>query len=97
MALRRVAHALAGSAATRQLYLYSFDPTCKRLGGQAWISLLNLLTELLLCIKYGQGEFPKAISSPMLGITVAFVLVYVVMTVVLMLRFRSEDRRNKRA
>jgi hypothetical protein len=33
----------------------------------------------------------------MLGITVAFVLVYVVMTVVLMLRFRSEDRRNKRA
>jgi phosphatidylserine synthase 2 len=35
-----------------------FSSDCKRLGSHAWLAIANLGTELLIIIKYGQGEFP---------------------------------------
>ncbi|TPX73019.1 hypothetical protein SpCBS45565_g00106 [Spizellomyces sp. 'palustris'] len=43
--------------ATREAYQYLIDRRCKRLGMHAWMATANILTELLICIKFGRGEF----------------------------------------
>jgi hypothetical protein len=46
-----------GTAAIRETFQYLTDPTCKRLGSQAWASIAILMTETLICIKFGRNEF----------------------------------------
>jgi phosphatidylserine synthase 2 len=43
--------------AIREYYEFISNPNCKRIGDAAWIGLLGLILELLLCIKYGKGKF----------------------------------------
>lgn len=50
---------LMGLPGTREFYQYLSDRSCKRLGAQAWMICANILTELLICIKFGTGEFEK--------------------------------------
>jgi len=54
---RTVIVSLATAPAVREAYQYADDPNCKRLGSHAWIVLSILVTELLICIKFGQGQF----------------------------------------
>lgn len=53
---------LVGAPALRQFYIYVTDSTCKRLGTQCWVATAIILTELIICIKHGRGQFPT--SSP---------------------------------
>ncbi|TPX35235.1 hypothetical protein SmJEL517_g02309 [Synchytrium microbalum] len=50
--------------ATREVYQYVHDPRCKRLGMHAWMACANIGTELLICIKFGRGEFPQPFPLP---------------------------------
>jgi phosphatidylserine synthase 2 len=43
--------------AIREYYEFISNPNCKRIGDAAWIGLLGLILELLLCLKYGKGKF----------------------------------------
>ncbi|KAJ3209615.1 hypothetical protein HK099_008472, partial [Clydaea vesicula] len=43
--------------AVREGYQYLTDKECKRFGMHAWLAAANVLTELIVCIKFGQGEF----------------------------------------
>lgn len=43
--------------ATREAYQFLNDPNCKRFGMHAWMVSFNILTELLICVKYGENEF----------------------------------------
>nr|KAJ3420307.1 hypothetical protein HK105_005836 [Polyrhizophydium stewartii] len=45
--------------AVREAYQYLTDPKCKRLGMHAWITTANIVTELLIIIKFSEGEFTK--------------------------------------
>ncbi|KAI8919140.1 phosphatidyl serine synthase-domain-containing protein [Powellomyces hirtus] len=45
--------------AVREAFQYMTDRRCKRLGMHAWMATANILTELLIVIKFGQGEFPE--------------------------------------
>eukprot|EP00842_Homolaphlyctis_polyrhiza_P006232 jgi/Hompol1/660/HPOL_004255-RA len=45
--------------AVREAYQYLSDPKCKRIGMHAWVTTANIMTELLIIIKFSQGEFPK--------------------------------------
>lgn len=47
----------------RQIHSYVTDPTCKRLGHQTWVALSILLTEVLIIVKFGRGEFPDPIPK----------------------------------
>ncbi|KAJ3090084.1 hypothetical protein HK102_004705 [Quaeritorhiza haematococci] len=44
--------------AVREAYQYLTDPQCKKFGMHAWMVTANILTELLICVKFGKGEFP---------------------------------------
>ncbi|KAJ3179909.1 hypothetical protein HDU87_002477 [Geranomyces variabilis] len=45
--------------AVREAFQYLSDRRCKRLGMHAWMATANILTELLIIVKYGRGEFPE--------------------------------------
>ena len=48
--------------AIRQVYLFTSDPSCDRLGAHADVGIAVLLTELLVVYKHGteSGQFPRA-------------------------------------
>ncbi|CAG8476560.1 8427_t:CDS:2 [Diversispora eburnea] len=45
--------------ATREAYQYLTDKECKRFGPQAWLTIANVMTETVICFKFGRGEFPE--------------------------------------
>lgn len=49
--------------AVRELYQYMVDPKCRRFGMHVWLLIANIITELLICVKYGQGEFPQPMPT----------------------------------
>lgn len=49
----------APAVAIREIYQYAHDSRCKRFGQQAWVVILILITEILITIKYGKGQFPN--------------------------------------
>lgn len=52
-------HAFMGAVAVRETYQYFTDPKCKRLGAQAWLMILTIIVEILICIKWSYNQFPK--------------------------------------
>lgn len=52
-------HAFMGAVAVRESYQFFTDPKCKRLGAQAWLAAIIIIVELLICVKFGRGQFPK--------------------------------------
>lgn len=48
-----------GAVAVREAYQFFTDSKCKRLGAQAWLTAIIIAVELLVCIKFGRGQFPK--------------------------------------
>lgn len=57
--LRLVACFLFALPATREAYQYLADPRCRRIGVHAWMAVINVATEVLVCVKFGRGEFPE--------------------------------------
>jgi phosphatidylserine synthase 2 len=49
--------------AVREAYQYLSDAKCKRLGFHAWMCTANILTELIIIIKFSKGEFPNQIPG----------------------------------
>jgi len=49
-----------GIPSLRQAYTGTFvsDPTCKRIGTQTFLVWLKLVTDLLIIVKFSEGEFP---------------------------------------
>ena len=45
--------------AVKELYIFLSDPHCKRLGMHAWMTAANILTELLIVIKFSRDEFKR--------------------------------------
>jgi len=45
---------------TREAYQYLTDKNCKRFGPQAWLTIANIMTESVICYKFGRGEFPNS-------------------------------------
>ncbi|KNC80805.1 hypothetical protein SARC_06842 [Sphaeroforma arctica JP610] len=56
-----------GAPALRQVYVYITDPSCRRLGTQAWTTFGVLMTEVLLIVKFGSGIFDTALVYKQLG------------------------------
>lgn len=50
---------LCGCPAIREIYLYITDEKYKRLGTQAWVVLFLIFTEVLICVKFGEGMFEQ--------------------------------------
>jgi hypothetical protein len=48
-----------GMPAVRQYYWYVTDPTRKRLGTQLYCTILIFVTEIIIIIKFSDGEFPN--------------------------------------
>jgi len=48
-----------GLPAVREYYQYISDPTCKRLGPMLWVVCGVAGLEFLICVKFGQGLFPR--------------------------------------
>jgi hypothetical protein len=51
-----------GAPSIRQLYVYVTDPTCKRLGTQAFCAGGILLTEALICFRFGWPLWPVPLT-----------------------------------
>lgn len=43
--------------AVRETYQFLMDPKCKKFGMHAWMVTANIVTEVLICIKFGRDEF----------------------------------------
>jgi phosphatidylserine synthase 2 len=65
-ALRILLFGLFGVVGVREAYQFFTDPACKRLGPQAWLCIASILTETLICFKFGRGEFPDPAPSTVL-------------------------------
>ncbi|KAJ2448879.1 hypothetical protein EV183_005204 [Coemansia sp. RSA 2336] len=52
----------------REYYEYYSNPRCKRMGAHCWMLIATLLTELLIVVKFGRGEF----SEPFPRLVIAF-------------------------
>lgn len=48
---------LCSIPAVREAYQFVSDPQCKQLGTHAWMTAACVMIELLICIKFGRGEF----------------------------------------
>lgn len=46
----------------RQFYLYMTDPTVKSIGRQAFLCVVIILTEVLIIVKMGAGEFNEPMA-----------------------------------
>jgi phosphatidylserine synthase 2 len=49
--------------AVREGYQFISDPKCKRLGMFAFFAIANIITELLIVIKFSRDEFPTPMPS----------------------------------
>ena len=56
---RLILYFLFSVPAVREAFQYVSDPRCKRLGTHAWMTSACVILELLICLKFGRGEFPK--------------------------------------
>lgn len=72
--VRLVLYGLIGIVAAREAYQFFTDPSCNRLGAQAWICLASILTETLICFKFGQGEFPNPAPKNVIYFWTCFIL-----------------------
>lgn len=52
-----------GMPAVRQYYWYVTDPNRKRLGTQLYCTVLIFVTEIIIIIKFSDGEFPNSMPS----------------------------------
>eukprot|EP01113_Clastostelium_recurvatum_P032916 TRINITY_DN4292_c0_g1_i2.p1 TRINITY_DN4292_c0_g1~~TRINITY_DN4292_c0_g1_i2.p1 ORF type:complete len:458 (-),score=145.06 TRINITY_DN4292_c0_g1_i2:34-1407(-) len=67
-----------GMPALREYYQFVTDPNTKRFGTMAWLCCAVCALEVLICIKFGQGEFPDPAPRAVVwgwGIAVAVVTV----------------------
>ncbi len=57
----------------RQFYIYMTDPTVQSIGRQAFLCVVIILTEVLIIVKMGQGEFhePMPLKAKILGCVLA--------------------------
>ena len=62
----------AGCPAIREVYQYVSDPECRKLGPHAWICIANILTELLVCYKFGQNEFHEPFPQRVVAFWILF-------------------------
>lgn len=70
-----------GLPAWRQVYLYMTDPDVHRIGNQTFICMILLLTELLIIIKFSEGEFTKPMSENVRILGWVLLVAYVVWSV----------------
>ena len=55
---------LCGLPAVRELYQYINNPRkAKRMGQHCWLLLATILTELLVIVKWGKGQFPEPLPT----------------------------------
>ncbi|KAJ3045499.1 hypothetical protein HDV00_009153 [Rhizophlyctis rosea] len=71
---RLILYFLMALPAVREFYQYVSDRRCKRLGMHAWMTTANIMTELLICIKFGQGEFPHPAPQGVVYFWIGFVV-----------------------
>ncbi|RUS23347.1 phosphatidyl serine synthase-domain-containing protein [Endogone sp. FLAS-F59071] len=45
--------------ATREVYQFLTDKNCNRFGPHAWLVIANIMTETIICFKFGRDEFPN--------------------------------------
>ena len=64
---------LLGTAAIREAYQYLTDNQCKKLGANAWLTIAVVMTETLICIKYGRNEFHEPTPHHVIVFWVLFV------------------------
>lgn len=74
-------HAFMGAVAVREAYQFFTDPRCKRLGAQAWLTAIIIVVELLICIKFGRGQFPNPAPSAVVRFWQVLISVLVVFPV----------------
>ncbi|KAJ9466219.1 CDP-diacylglycerol--serine O-phosphatidyltransferase 2 [Diplonema papillatum] len=81
-----------GMPALRQLYIYMTDKDVKRLGTQAWVACGVLVTELLVCIKFGRTMFNprEALRAVMIWISVIGVMVAIALIIAEVIRVRAK-------
>ncbi|KAJ2159845.1 hypothetical protein GGF46_002736 [Coemansia sp. RSA 552] len=51
----------------REYYEYYSNPRCKRMGAHCWLLITTLLTELLIVVKFGRGEFAEPFPRPVIA------------------------------
>lgn len=57
---------LVVAPSVRQYYTYITDTRCKRVGTQCWVFVATIITETLICIKFGTKIFVNAQLSNIL-------------------------------
>jgi phosphatidylserine synthase 2 len=54
--INRIFFFLVALPAARESYQYLTDSACKRFGMHAWMAIANILTELMVIVKFSRGE-----------------------------------------
>jgi phosphatidylserine synthase 2 len=63
--------------AVREAYAYLTEPKCKKLGIYAWMATVNILTELVVILKFSRNEFNKPFPDHIIAFWVVFSFVVI--------------------
>eukprot|EP00455_Lapot_gusevi_P035845 TRINITY_DN3973_c0_g1_i1.p1 TRINITY_DN3973_c0_g1~~TRINITY_DN3973_c0_g1_i1.p1 ORF type:complete len:420 (-),score=117.17 TRINITY_DN3973_c0_g1_i1:185-1444(-) len=85
---------LIGCPSLRQVYMYLTDPRVKRLGAQTWLAISIQLTELLIIIKFGRGQFPNPMPEATLWGWIGFAIVYILFCAWLFISWGAHDSKK---
>jgi phosphatidylserine synthase 2 len=92
---RLILMALIGAPCIRQVYIYTTDSNCKRLGAYAFMGLLSTALELLVILKMAPGEFPVPMPDAVkTGLWVALA-VYLLLMAIVCFRIRRNKRKKQ--
>ena len=92
---RLVFFAITGAPAVREAYQYLVDPNCKRLGAHAWLTIANIMTESLICVKFGKNAFHQPTPVPVLIFWAVFLSALTAFGVNLFLKNQRQKRRQR--
>ena len=94
--IRLIIWAMVGVPSLRQIYSYMTDPNCKRIGHQTFLSLVILSTEVIVILKFGQGEFPNPMPDNIQWGLAIYLILYVLGLIGFALRTRSSSGEKEK-
>lgn len=63
-----------GAVATRETYQYFTDRKCKKIGAQCWITIMIIIMETMVCVKFGKNLFPTPMPNRVFIFWIIFTL-----------------------
>lgn len=92
--IRLVVVTFLGMPAVRQFYIYVTDPKRKRLGTHLYCTVLIFVTEIIIIVKFSDGEFPNPVPPTIKYWSQAALAAWAIFTVAMVVYILVSNRKK---